>query len=182
MILPKPITNHQPPTTNYLIGILLFFLLIKIGGCAEVQFSNEKALVEIKTDNKDIRNSAVIRNPVTADNPIDTTNVAKMTFDNIRHRYGEVEEGVIVTHTFKFKNTGKAPLIISHAKSTCGCTVPEWPKEPIPVGGEGVIFVKFNTAHKENFQTKPIFITANTHPSETTLYLIGKVRKGDLGD
>jgi len=70
-------------------------------------------------------------------------------------------------------------LIISHAKSTCGCTVPEWPKEPIPVGGAGEIFVKFDTKKKEAYQTKPIFIQANTHPSETTLYLMGKVRKKD---
>ena len=103
--------------------------------------------------------------------------MAKLTFDNVRHRYGVVEEGAIVTHTFKFKNTGKAPLIISNAKSTCGCTVPEWPKEPIPIGGEGEIFVKFDTKNKELFQNKPVFIIANTHPTETTLYLMGQVRK-----
>jgi hypothetical protein len=136
-----------------------------------------KALSEIKLENKDISNAAIIRNPVTASKPIDTTNVAKMTFDDIRHRYGEVAEGTIVEHTFKFTNTGKAPLVISNAKSTCGCTVPEWPKHPIGVGETGEIKVKFNTAKKEAYQTKPIFITANTHPAETTLYLMGKVLK-----
>lgn len=137
----------------------------------------EKTLKEIKIEKGSISNADIIRNPVTANQPIDTTNVAKMEFDNLRYRYGEVEEGVIVTHTFKFKNVGKAPLIISNAKSTCGCTVPVWPKEPIPVGGEGEIFVKFDTKKKEAYQTKPIFIQANTHPTETTLYLMGKVQK-----
>jgi len=162
--------------TRFFIFLSYLFLL---SACQEqaVQESNSKSLKEIKVEKGSIRNSDIIRNPVTMQNPVDTTNVAKMEFDNIRHRYGEVEEGEIVTHRFKFKNTGKAPLIISNAKSTCGCTVPEWPKEPIPVGGEGEIFVKFDTKKKEAYQTKPIFIQANTHPAETTLYLMGKVRK-----
>lgn len=158
------------------ISVACLFLL---GACQEqvTQQTAEKVLKEIKVEKGSISNADIVRNPVTANQPVDTVNVAQMEFDNIRHRYGEVEEGAIVKHTFKFKNTGKAPLIISNAKSTCGCTVPEWPKEPIPVGGEGVIFVKFDTKNKEAYQTKPIFIQANTHPSETTLYLMGKVRK-----
>lgn len=162
--------------TKFFISFVCLFLL---GACQEqvTQQTHEKVLKEIKIEKGSISNADIVRNPVTASQPIDTVNVAKMEFDNIRYRYGEVEEGAIVTHTFKFKNTGKAPLIISNAKSTCGCTVPEWPKEPIPVGGEGVIFVKFDTKKKEAYQTKPIFIQANTHPTETTLYLMGKVRK-----
>jgi len=158
------------------MGCLFLFL-----ACQEqvVEQKDEKALTEIKIEKGSISNADIVRNPVTAAKPVDTINVAKMEFEDIRHRYGEVEEGAIVTHTFKFTNTGKAPLIISHAKSTCGCTVPEWPKEPIPVGGAGEIFVKFDTKKKEAYQTKPIFIQANTHPSETTLYLMGKVRKKD---
>ena len=162
--------------TKFFIYLGGLFLLV---ACQEqvTEQTDGKALKEIKIKKGSISNADIIRNPVTASKPVDTVNVAKMEFDNIRHRYGEVEEGAIVTHTFKFKNTGKAPLIISHAKSTCGCTVPEWPKEPIPVGGTGEIFVKFDTKKKEAYQTKPIFIQANTHPSETTLYLMGKVRK-----
>ncbi|MFK7981997.1 MAG: DUF1573 domain-containing protein [Saprospiraceae bacterium] len=162
--------------TKFFIYLGCLFLLV---ACQEqvAEQTDGKALKEIKIEKGSISNADIIRNPVTASKPVDTVNVAKMEFDNIRHRYGEVEEGAIVTHTFKFKNTGKAPLIISHAKSTCGCTVPEWPKEPIPVGGISEIFVKFDTKKKEAYQTKPIFIQANTHPSETTLYLMGKVRK-----
>ena len=162
--------------TKFFIYLGGLFLLV---ACQEqvTEQTDGKALKEIKIKKGSISNADIIRNPVTASKPVDTVNVAKMEFDNIRHRYGEVEEGAIVTHTFKFKNTGKAPLIISHAKSTCGCTVPEWPKEPIPVGGTGEVFVKFDTKKKEAYQTKPIFIQANTHPSETTLHLMGKVRK-----
>ncbi len=57
------------------------------------------------------------------------------------HDFGSINEGDVVEHTFKFKNVGDAPLIISSATASCGCTVPEWPKEPIPVGEEGEIAV-----------------------------------------
>lgn len=162
--------------TKFFIYLGSLLLLV---ACQEqvAKQTHEKALKEIKIEKGGIRNADIVRNPVSANQPVDTINVAKMEFDNIRYRYGEVEAGAIVTHTFKFKNTGKAPLMISHAKSTCGCTVPEWPKEPIQVGGTGEIFVKFDTKKKEAYQTKPIFIQANTHPTETTLYLMGKVRK-----
>lgn len=155
--------------------IFVFIGLLFLVACQEPSATQERTMTEIKATDGNISNAAIVRNPVTANQPVDTTNVAKMEFDNIRYRYGKVEAGTIVTHTYKFKNTGKAPLVISNAKSTCGCTVPEWPKDPIPVGGEGEIFVKFDTKDKNLYQTKPIFITANTHPSETTLYLMGEV-------
>ena len=158
-------------------GLGLCLLLPLFFSCQPTSATKEKSLQEIKTDSKNISNSAIIRNPVTADQPLDTINVAKMTFAEVRYNFGEVVEGDMVTHIFTFTNTGKAPLIISNAKSTCGCTVPEWPKAPIAIGEQGEINVKFNTENKKLYQTKPIFITANTHPSETTLYLIGQVKE-----
>ena len=169
--------KYQLQTAYWLLPTVISCLFLLVACQDQVDDKDGKALKEIKIDKGSISNADIVRNPITASKPIDTLNVAKMEFDNIRHRYGEVEEGTIVTHTFKFKNTGKAPLIISNVKSTCGCTVPEWPKEPIAVGDKGEISVKFDTKNKEAYQTKPIFIQANTHPSETTLYLMGKVRK-----
>jgi len=58
-------------------------------------------------------------------------------------------EGEKVVHVYKFKNSGKEPLVISNAKGSCGCTVPEWPREPIPVGGSGEIRVQFDSKVKE---------------------------------
>jgi hypothetical protein len=96
-----------------------------------------------------IRNSDIIRNPVSAKEPIDTVNVAKIEFEETEHDFGVVGEGVIIEHVFKFTNTGKMPLIINSARSTCGCTVPEWPKDPIPPGEGGEISVRFNTKGKK---------------------------------
>ena len=100
--------------------IFVVLSCVVLMACQEqvTESTSDKSLKEIKIEKGSISNADIIRNPVTADNPIDTTNVAKLEFDNIRYRYGEVDAGEIVTHTFKFKNVGKAPLVISNAKST----------------------------------------------------------------
>lgn len=91
--------------------------------------------------------------------------------------FGQITEGNIVTYAFEFKNTGKIPLIIKNAVASCGCTVPNWPKEPINPGETGKINVVFNTVAKKGLQDKVITLTANTLPIETKLHLIGEVLK-----
>lgn len=90
-------------------------------------------------------------------------------FETEEHDFGTIDEGDVVSHTFKFTNTGEAPLIIQSAKGSCGCTVPTWPKEPIPVGGTGEIVAEFNSKGKPNVQNKTVTITANTWPKQTRL-------------
>lgn len=70
---------------------------------------------------------------------------AKIEFNKEVHDYGNVKYGANGTCTFEFTNTGNAPLIISKAQGSCGCTVPSWPKEPIAPGAKGVITVKYDT-------------------------------------
>ena len=98
-----------------------------------------------------------------------------MTFDETEFDYGIVDQGEKVQHTYKFKNTGNEPLIISNAKGSCGCTVPSWPKEPIPVGGTGEIDVVFDSKGKKGKQSKRVTITANTDPTQTFLTIKGEV-------
>lgn len=93
-----------------------------------------------------------------------------------KHDFGIVDEGTIVEHVYKFKNMGDKDLIISNAKASCGCTVPTWPKQPIPPGGTGEIQVEFNTKGKPGNQTKRVTITANTNPTQTYLQIMGTVR------
>lgn len=138
----------------------------------------EKSVEEIMTSSE-ISNSSIIRNPVSAKEPADTVNVPKITFEETSFDFGEVTEGQTVDHVYKFTNTGKAPLLISGARSTCGCTVPEWPEEPIPPGEGGEITVRFNTKNKRNKQTKPITIMANTYPANQRIYLTGFVRPAE---
>jgi hypothetical protein len=93
-----------------------------------------------------------------------------MEFTEKVHDFGNITQGDVVTKVFKFKNTGDAPLIISNATSSCGCTVPSYPKdEPIAPGEEGEIEVKYNSRGKKNQDNKVVRITANTWPATNNL-------------
>ncbi len=75
--------------------------------------------------------------------------------------FGDIIQGKRVEHTFGFKNTGNEPLIISDVRTTCGCTAPEWPREPINPGKEAQVKVVFNSAGKMGIQNKVITIMSN---------------------
>ncbi len=92
-----------------------------------------------------------------------------MEFSTTDHDFGTVDEGKKVSYTYKVKNTGQAPLIIQNAQPSCGCTVPEWTKTPIPVGGEGFVKAEFDTKGKPGINNKTITVTANTWPKTTML-------------
>ena len=104
-----------------------------------------------------------------------------MTFDEPTFDFGEIMDGDKVEHMFTFKNTGKEPLIISNAKGSCGCTVPQWPKDPIKPGEIGEIKVVYNSKNKGKVggkpETKTVTITANTTPPETRIFIKGTVDK-----
>jgi hypothetical protein len=93
-----------------------------------------------------------------------------MTFAESTFDFGEIEGGTAVEHIFKFTNTGNAPLVIVDAKSSCGCTVPEYTKEPVAAGESGELLVKFNGSGK-NQVSKTVTITANTAKGKETLVI-----------
>ncbi|ANQ50463.1 DUF1573 domain-containing protein [Flammeovirga sp. MY04] len=99
-----------------------------------------------------------------------------ITFAESTYEFGDIHQGDVVEHTFKFTNTGDAPLVIINVSTTCGCTAPKWPKEPIAAGEEGEIIVKFNSRGKRGVQNKPITIQSNakspTRISITTNVLV----------
>jgi Protein of unknown function (DUF1573) len=97
-------------------------------------------------------------------------------YEKDKHDFGTANEGDEVKHVFKFKNTGKEPLVISNARGSCGCTVPDWPKEPVAPGASGEIKVVFNTKGKVGHQSKRVTVTANTEPTETFLEVFGEVK------
>ena len=98
-----------------------------------------------------------------------------MSFEETEYDFGTVDEGTVVEHEFSFTNTGKAPLIVVDAKSSCGCTVPTWSKEPIAPGEKGSMMVRFNTNGKPNAQTKAITVTANTEKGTESVRIKGMV-------
>ncbi len=104
-----------------------------------------------------------------------TTSGAKIDFSKETHDYGTIKNGADGTCTFEFKNTGNAPLIISNAKGSCGCTVPEWPKEPIAPGAKASIKVKYDTS-RQGVINKNVTITSNAvNAAEKIIYIKGNV-------
>lgn len=84
-----------------------------------------------------------------------------ITFDSLKHSFGTIEEGTVAKYAYHFKNTGSNPLLIYNAIASCGCTVPSYPKEPIPPGGEGEITVEFNSHGRKGHQEKNVLIYSN---------------------
>jgi hypothetical protein len=120
--------------------------------------------------------SDMISNPATAnEEKVDPKQAAVIEFEHKLYEFGKVKAGTFVTHDFHFKNTGKNPLIIKDAQASCGCTVADFPKEPIAPGGSGVIKAKFDTEGRNSMQAKYISVYANTIPSLTKLVMEGEV-------
>ena len=92
-----------------------------------------------------------------------------LNFERTDHDFGTITEGQKVSDTYKVTNTGEAPLIIQSAQPSCGCTVPTWSKDPIPVGGTGFVTAEFDSNGKPGIANKTITVTANTWPKVSTL-------------
>jgi hypothetical protein len=108
--------------------------------------------------------------PSNANNP----NAAEINFEKDLHDFGAIMQGGNGVYEFRFKNTGKEPLIISNAKGSCGCTVPEWPKEPIKPGSSSVIKVSYDTKRVGAF-TKTVTINSNAKTETKVLTIKGVV-------
>jgi hypothetical protein len=101
--------------------------------------------------------------------------VAAIQYEKTEYDFGTVKEGAVVEHVYKFKNTGAVPLIIQSAVASCGCTVPDYSKKPIPPGQSGEIKVRFDSATRPGIQNKQVTVTANTEPAITRLTIKGNV-------
>ncbi len=101
-------------------------------------------------------------------------NAAEISFETDMHDFGTIKQGANGTYEFKFKNTGKEPLIISNARGSCGCTVPEWSKDPIKPGDSGVIKTTYDTKRIGAF-TKTVTISSNAKTATKVLTIKGMV-------
>lgn len=120
----------------------------------------------------------VINIPATADSSVIPTNadqLPELTFEKSNHQFGVITEGEVVEYSFKFENTGKADLLIVSAVASCGCTVPEYPKELIKPGQTAYIKVKYDSNGRVGTFDKTVTIAANTNPRETVISISGEV-------
>lgn len=109
----------------------------------------------------------------------DTTTVE---FSEKEYQFGKINEGDKATHIFNVKNTGSKPLIIANAWGSCGCTVPEYPKEPIAPGATAEVKVTFNSTGKKGEQHKSVTMQMNTLLHNEEIFMIGDVIPKDKDD
>lgn len=100
---------------------------------------------------------------------------ATINFNDSNHDFGQVAEGTVATHEFKFKNDGNTPLIINAVQASCGCTTPFWTKDPILPGAEGIITASYNSKGRPGAFNKSITVTSNATNPTTRLYIKGNV-------
>lgn len=141
----------------------IFLILLAASALTACQQSKSAAVADSSATEK----PAVVLSP---DAPV-------ISFEHGMYNFGKITQGEKVQYNFKFTNTGKSPLIINEATATCGCTIPEKPKDPIKPGESGVIKVVFNSTGKMGMQDKVVTITSNGNPSTTEVHLIGEVKE-----
>ncbi len=108
-----------------------------------------------------------------------SSNSPVLAFSESSRDFGDITQGEKVEHVFKFENKGDTPLIISNVAASCGCTVPNWPKDPIPPGEKGEIKVTFNSAGKMGKQNSVVRIYSNaTEPIEKVSMISNVLPKG----
>jgi len=117
----------------------------------------------------------LVSSPLTENQSAEKVLIPKIQMDEESFDFGEIQQGESVTHDFALKNIGDAKLIISSAKGSCGCTVPEWPKEPIEKGEETIIKVTFNSAGKSGKQNKRVTLVTNAIPNTKVITITGNI-------
>ncbi len=151
---------------NRSVVIVLSLMVLVVSSC-----QNKKSG---KNDEVD---TSVINNPATLSDKPGKNKVPIMTFEKTIHDFGQIREGERVSYSFKFTNTGTAPLVISNVVPSCGCTVPEWPKEPIAPGESEYITLIFDSKGRSGNFLKNVSIFANTIPNQTVLEIKGFIKK-----
>ncbi|MEH6705025.1 DUF1573 domain-containing protein [Galbibacter orientalis] len=144
------------------------FLILTIAAAVSFTSCKDNAANKVNSDNvakAEQRDEAAKKMPV-------------MTFEETEFDFGNIPQGQTVEKVFKFKNTGDAPLVVTDAKSSCGCTIPQKPEAPVAPGETGEILVKYNGSGR-NAVTKTVTITANTEKGTEQLRIKAFVEAKD---
>jgi hypothetical protein len=98
-----------------------------------------------------------------------------MQFESDNHDFGNVPEGTMATHEFRFKNTGNQPVVIANVQASCGCTTPDWTKTPVLPGKTGIIKAMYSSAGRPGMFNKTVTVTSNAAEPSKVLTIKGAV-------
>lgn len=127
----------------------------------------------------DIRNSGNRPDVNIANGGLSTMDSTTVQVIDSVYNFGKVADGEMVEYSYRFKNNGTYPLIIYSAVASCGCTVPEKPKEPVKPGETGFLKVVFNSKGRVGPVHKDITVMSNAHPAFPVLQLVGEVESSN---
>jgi len=152
--------------------LIVLAAAITIASCNEADKTADTATSATATTTTEATSNANPTSTATATEQ-KTVDPASLTMiewlDGPDRDFGKMKEGDNLDVSFRFKNTGSKPLVISKVWAQCGCTIPETPQKPYAPGETGVIKASFNSAGKPGINTKEVYLTANTNPETTTL-------------
>lgn len=106
----------------------------------------------------------------------------EIVFEETDHDFGTIEEGTQATHTFTFRNEGNAAVRLTAVEASCGCTTPEWTREPVAPGETGTVTAVYDSEGRPGPFRRSIHIETDGKPAETTLYIRGDVAYPDIED
>lgn len=164
--------NAQVKTILLTVLTLSLFViaLVELSGISQTALFNKYGIgsspTGLTTDQEQQRDMKAATMPKTT-----------MEFYETMHDFGAIKEGEKVRHSYKFKNTGTNPLLISKVTVGCGCTTPSFSKEPIAPGGEGEIVIEFNSSGKEGEQQKNAIIHSNAQEDRMSIGFKAQVTK-----
>ena len=147
-----------------LITFLIFCVMLSCNDAVQnVNEKNKKLSTDLVKNNQSLKNdSKEIIQPI--------VEILQSEYD-----FGIIKQGEKATHEYKIKNIGNSDLLITSAKGSCGCTVPEWPREPIKPGNEANIKVTFDSKGKTGRQNKRVTLMTNAIPNVKILTIKGEV-------
>lgn len=154
--------------------IFISFLSVSFLAC-------ENSTDVVKQKNQEIINdsttlsSDLVNNPQ-SDEATDIENAGRLVFTDTIHDFGTMTEGEIVTYDFEYKNAGNKEILITNAKGSCGCTVPQWDTDPIAPGETGTMNVTFNSKGKPGYNEKKVLITTSGLPRSYQLIILADVK------
>lgn len=173
---------------NLIIGAVAVFGLLTLVNSYKLFFANDgRTLAPVSAEIAPLNNQGPT-NPSAVPNQNDFTSMNEPTvdpnlpktsikFNKTEHSFGNIVQNSENKYSFTFRNTGVEPLVISNAKGSCGCTVPNYPKEPVLPGATATIDIVYSPGMQSGSQNKTVTITANTDPIQTTLNITANVKE-----